>query len=130
MSNPSISPIRRSLRSFTFAFAGLRFLLKNEVNSRIHLLMTILVIGAGFYFQIGLLKWSIIILCIAMVFTAELFNTAIEKTIDYISAEKHPAAGAIKDLSAAAVLVAAVASLVTGIIIFLPYMPGLFRAAP
>jgi len=114
------------LRSFPYAFKGIYFLFRNETNSRVHLLAAITAVIAGFYFQIGPIKWVVIILCISLVFAAELFNTAIERTIDLVSPQINPAAGMIKDLSAGAVLVIAIGALLSGAIIFAPYIYRLF----
>ena len=120
--NKSSGFYKNRLTSFGYACRGLQALLKYEINSRVHLVITLLVIAAGFYFHVSSIEWIILILCICLVFGAELFNTAIEKTIDFISMEKNPKAGAIKDLSAAAVLVMAAGSLITGMLIFMPYI--------
>jgi diacylglycerol kinase len=109
-------------KSFDYAFNGLALLFKNEVNSRIHLLAAGMVVAAGAYFHIELLQWTVLVICIAAVFTAELINTAIEKTIDLVSPEKNIRAGNIKDLSAAAVLVTASGAFICGLLVFIPYL--------
>ena len=112
--------IRKRICSFRYAFNGLRILFKNEHNSWIHLFATIVVIIVGLLLKISSLEWIIIIACIGGVFALELVNTAIEAIADFISPEKHDMIKKIKDLSAAAVLVVAVAALIIGFIIFLP----------
>ena len=62
----------------------------------------------------------ILVFAIGFVWVAELFNTAIEKIMDFISKEQHPKIKLIKDLSAAAVLVAAMVAFITGCIVFIP----------
>jgi len=78
------------------------------------------VLIAGILFQISTLEWAIVLFCIGWVFALELINSAIENTADLVSKEKNDAIKKIKDLSAGAVLVAAIASATIGLIIFLP----------
>jgi diacylglycerol kinase (ATP) len=106
--------------SFAYAFKGIKQTFLLEQNMRIHIFVSIIVIICGFLFQISIVEWMFISLCIGLVFAAEMFNTAIENMVDYISLEKHPLAGKIKDLSAAAVLVCAFAAMIVGLLIFIP----------
>lgn len=117
---------RRFLNSMKYAMAGIFHFLKSEPNSRIHLLATILVISAGLWFKICRLSWVGVILSIGLVWCAEMFNTTMEKAMDIISPEKTEQARTIKDMAAGAVLIAAIISAITGIVIFLPYIIQLF----
>lgn len=105
-----------------YALSGIIHFIKFEPNSRIHLLATVVVISAGLLFKISLTSWIAIVLCIGMVFSAEIFNTAIEKVMDMISPGKNEQVKIIKDLAAGAVLIAAIIAAITGIVIFLPYI--------
>lgn len=107
-------------KSFGYAFRGIKYAVCGELNMKIHIFVAIGVIVAGFLFHISFLEWTAVIICIGMVFSAEIFNTAIESLVDYISFEKHPMAGKIKDLAAAAVVVCAVCSAIIGCLIFIP----------
>ena len=113
---------KKQIRSFGYAWKGLRQCIGKEQNLSFHLITTIIVIGAGVLFDITRMEWMIIILCIGMVVTAELFNTAIERLVDLVSPERHPIAGQVKDIAAGAVLVCAVAAAIIGGIIFIPYL--------
>jgi diacylglycerol kinase len=114
--------LRKRLKSFVFAFAGLKILQKEEHNFRIHLVAAILVIAAGFIFGISLLEWIAIVLAIGFVFVVEIFNTAIENITDFISPDEHPSIKRIKDMAAAAVLISAIVAAVIGLIVFLPVL--------
>lgn len=116
------------LKSFGYAFNGLKVLITEERNARIHLLAGTVVVAAGFYFQILFSEWALLALSIGFVISSEIFNTAIENISDFISPEKHVAIKRIKDLGAAAVLVSAFAALVVGVIVFLPYVIKSFIA--
>ena len=110
----------KRLVSFRYAFNGLKILIKEEHNARIHLFITFCVLIAGAIFKISIIEWIAIIFCIGLVFALELINSAIENTTDFISKEKNETIKRIKDLSAGAVLIAAIASAIIGLMIFLP----------
>lgn len=119
-----ISKKKRSLvTSFKDAFAGLRYTFLNERNFRIHTVVTLLVVTAGFVLTINKSEWLAIILCIALVMTAELVNTAVETVVDLVVGNTyHDLAKIAKDVSAAAVVLSALLAVIIGIIIFLPYI--------
>jgi diacylglycerol kinase len=119
--------IRKRLASFRPAFNGLIRVLKYEHNARIHLLAALVAIIMGILLHINRVEWLFVILCIGMVITAEIINTAIEKLVDRVSPEKNETARFIKDVSAAAVLVSSLIALVSGLIIFLPYLFRLYK---
>ncbi|MFQ5629775.1 MAG: diacylglycerol kinase family protein [bacterium] len=110
------------LKSFTFAFRGLKTLLFTQQNARIHLIATIVVLIAGFYFDLNRPDWLWIVLAIALVFITESINTAIELLADVASPEFHPLIRKAKDVAAGAVLLAAFAACVIGILVFSPYI--------
>lgn len=93
---------------------------QSEMNARIHLVITILVIISGIVFRVNLTEWAILALCIGSVLAAEGFNTAIEHLTDLASPEHHPLAGKAKDTAAGAVLICAIASSIAGLLIFVP----------
>ncbi len=108
------------LRSFKFAFSGLRSVLRSEPNIAIHIVISILVVIAGFVRGLDSQRWATITIAIALVFVAEILNTSIEKLCNFVCEGKyHPLIKQVKDIAAAAVLVAAIASIVLGIIVFI-----------
>ncbi len=114
-------------RSFGHAWNGIQFCYKTQMNFGIHLLLLLLVIIAGFLLKISNTEWLFIIICSMLVLALELINTAIEHLCDLITKDIHPAIKIVKDVSAAAVLIAAAGSALTGIIIFLPKIIGLLK---
>lgn len=112
--------IRKRLGSFKFAFAGLASLLRYEHNFRLHLLAALLVISMGFIFGISRAEWMILVISISIVFITEILNSAIENLSDFVSPEYSAIIKRVKDYCAAAVLIAAMASVVVGLLIFLP----------
>ena len=110
--------IKKRIRSFKYAFNGFWLLIRDEHNARIHLLVTILVIIAGLWFKISPAEWLILLLTIGAVFVAEFFNSAIEALADKVSEEKHPYIKKAKDTAAGGVLLAAIISVIIGLIIF------------
>ena len=93
---------------------------KFEPNFRFHLVALVVVAALGWYFRLSNTEWLWITAVSAIVIMAELFNTAIEVLVDLVSPEIHPKAKIVKDLSSAAVLVAAILAAIVGLIIFIP----------
>ena len=119
MNNEKFS-VRKRIKSFSYAFAGLRVLFREEHNARIHAVAAVLAVAMGFLFRISPMEWIAVAIVIGMVFAAEIINSSIERTVDFVKAERDDRKRDIKDLGAAAVLVCAIAAAVVGIIIFLP----------
>ena len=119
MNNEKFS-VRKRIKSFSYAFAGLRVLFREEHNARIHAVAAVLAVALGFLFRISPMEWIAVVIVIGMVFAAEIINSSIERTADFVKAERDDRKRDIKDLGAAAVLVCAIAAAVVGIIIFLP----------
>ena len=95
---------------------------------KIHVGIAVLVVLMGLYFRISVYEWMVCVLCIGLVFSSEMFNTAIETIVDLISPNVHPLAGKTKDIAAGAVLITAICSVIIGILIFLPKVLNLFIA--
>jgi diacylglycerol kinase len=112
--------IKKRLKSFKYAFNGLKLLFQEEHNSRIHLAAALLVIIAGFYFNITLNEWLILIFAISLVFVVEIINSVIENLSDFVSPENNTLIKKAKDMGAAAVLLASLAALIIGLLIFIP----------
>lgn len=112
----------RLLKSFTFAIEGIKTAIKTERNMRIHLCVSIIVIGLSFFFSIRNVEWLLILIIIGGMFALELMNTAIERLVDLATKEFHPLAKQAKDLAAGAVFVYAILAVIAGIIIFIPYI--------
>jgi diacylglycerol kinase (ATP) len=112
--------MKKLIRSFGYAFKGVAYAAATQLNFRVHLALTLLAVFLGYTLGISITEWQWIILCIAIVLMAELFNTAIEMLTDLVSPEYNERAGRVKDMGAGAVVVTAIFALVTGIIIFLP----------
>jgi diacylglycerol kinase len=112
--------LKKRIKSFGYAFNGLRVMFSEEHNSWIHLLAAILALTFGWALKISLTEWCFLALVIGSVFTSELFNSAIENLADHLSPGKHENIKKVKDLSAAAVLISAFVALVIACLIFLP----------
>jgi diacylglycerol kinase len=108
------------MKGFNYALNGLKSAFASEMNLKTHVIATLAVLFAGWYLHLSVTEWLIVTGCIGFVLTAELFNTAIEYLVDLVSPAIHPLAGKIKDVSAGAVLIAAITALIAGCIIFLP----------
>ncbi len=89
---------------------------------RIHLVCSIIVIGASFYFSITRLEWLFILIAIGGMLAFEIVNTAVERVVDLVTDEYHPLAKQAKDLAAGAVFLYAILSVIIGVVIFIPYL--------
>ena len=108
------------IRSFRYAFHGWAHVLKTQQNAWIHSLIASIVIILGLWLGLAPRDWAVLVLTIAMVFMAEFINTAIEAIVDLASPAHHPLAKVGKDVGAAAVLVAALAAVLVGLLILGP----------
>jgi diacylglycerol kinase len=108
------------IRSFRYAFQGWGYVLRTQRNAWIHSAIATVVFLIGLWLQLPARDWAVIILTAAFVFSAEFINTAIEAVVDLATAEHHPLAKIGKDVGAAAVLVAALAAVLVGLLILGP----------
>jgi len=111
---------RARANSFRFAWEGIYQFFAGEHNARIHLVGTIMVFIAAGCLRVSRHELVLLIIVTGFVWAAEIFNTAIEKTMDFIEPDYHHKVKTIKDLAAAAVLVAALTAFAAGAFIFIP----------
>lgn len=112
--------LKSRINSFVNAGKGICYVIKNETNIKIHLFAFFVVIIAGFVFSISIAEWLCIIIVSGLVISAELFNSSIEKTADFISPIIDERIKIIKDISAGAVFIAAITAIIIGLIVFIP----------
>jgi diacylglycerol kinase (ATP) len=113
-------PARRIVRSFRFAFAGLRVLLWTQPNTWVHVALAALALTLSFLLRLSAAEFALVILTIGLVLAVEAVNTAIESVCDLVSPGYHPLVKRAKDLSAAAVLISAIAAVGIAIALFVP----------
>ena len=113
-------------RSFGYAFAGIWTGIRKERNMKIHCTALLMVVIAGIAFRITVSEWCICIVLCALVMSLELVNTAVEAVVDLVTEEKKSLAKTAKDTAAGAVLIAASASVIIGLLIFVPHIAGWF----
>ena len=106
--------------SFGHAFRGWAYVLRTQQNAWIHAVAATLVFLIAIWLRVTARDWAVLILTIAMVFAAEFLNTAIEAVVDLASPAHHPLAKVGKDVGAAAVLIAALAAVLVGILLLGP----------
>lgn len=112
--------MKKFIKSFTYAINGIRTVFGKERNMNIHLIMATAVIVCAIIFHISGTEWLVCLLCIALVISLEMLNSAIERIVNIISPQINPQAGQIKDIAAGAVLVSVIISAIIGLIIFVP----------
>ena len=108
------------LKSITFALKGAIKLISTEHSVMVQFFIGILLIPAGFYFNISTSEWMFQTLAIGLVLSVEGLNTAVEKIADFIHPEYHIRIGFIKDIAAGAVFFAAMTAMAIGLIIYIP----------
>ena len=108
------------LHSFQHAFRGWGFVLCTQRNAWIHALATTLTVLMALWLHLPLRDWAVLFVTIALVWTAEFINTALEAVVDLASPQQHPLAKAGKDVGAAAVLIASLISVLVGLLILGP----------
>ena|SRR6476620_627504 len=108
------------LKSIKYAFQGAYKLLSSEHSVMAQFILAMLLVAAGFYFNITKTEWMFQILATGLVLGIEGLNTALEKICDFIHPDYHERIGFIKDVSAGAVLFAAMAAIAIGLLIYVP----------
>lgn len=116
---------KRSVRTwsakFGDAFRGLALGLRGQSSFHVHLLIAILVLLAAAALGLDVVRWLVLLLCITLVLTAELFNSALELLAKAVTAQEDPHVGSALDVAAAAVLVASAGAAMIGAIVFLSH---------
>jgi diacylglycerol kinase len=113
------------IRSFTFALAGIWTMLRSQHNAWVHACATAGVVALGLFLGISPLEWCCLVLAIIAVWTAEALNTAFEFLADAASPEFHPLVKHSKDVAAGAVLIAAIGSVIVGLLVLGPHLVAL-----
>ena len=116
--------LRKRLRSFGYAFRGLRLLCRGD-NARIQLAVALAAVGMAWWLHCSTTEWALILVCMGGVLGGEAFNTALEALADRVSPQFDPLIGRAKDLAAGAVLLWALVSTGVGLLIFLPKLLAL-----
>ena len=122
----TLSP-RERITSFAHAFRGVAALLATQPNARIHAAATVAVLALALALRVSSGEWLALALSIALVWSAEAVNTAIEALCDVVSPNSHPLVRRAKDVAAAAVLLAAFGAVAVGLLVFGPRLAGLVR---
>lgn len=117
--------MRHFLASFGWAWAGICAAFATQRNLRVHVLAALMASGLSLVLGISRLEWALLVLTMALVVVAEMLNTALEATLDLISRERHPQIKFAKDVAAGAVLLAALAAVLVGLLIWGPYLRAL-----
>ncbi len=114
--------MRQFLKSFLYALRGLQVSWREQRNLKVQSIVAIIATGAGFYFDISLTEWSLILMAIGLVISMELVNSAIEGLVDLVTRERTELAGKVKDIAAGAVLFASFIAVVIGVLVFRRYL--------
>jgi diacylglycerol kinase (ATP) len=118
------------MRSFRYAFRGIRCILRTQHNAWLHALATAGVVIAGIILRVSATEWALLVLAMMAVWTAESFNTALEHLSDAVSPQDHPLVGKAKDIAAGAVLLSAFGAAIIGLIVFGPRLMAVLSRVP
>lgn len=116
----------RFIESMGHAIDGISYTTNHERNFRIEIFFAFAVTIASFIFKVSLIEWAILVLVIGMVLALEMINTSIERCVDLVTKDYKELAKIAKDVSAGAVLIMSIFSIIIGIIIFLPKIIQIF----
>jgi len=117
---------KKRILSFKYAFNGIAYIYKTQHNSWIHTIFMVLAITLNIVLKIDLIEWAVILIVMSIVLVAEIFNTAIELIIDFISPNYNKIAGIVKDVAAGGVLLTVFFAVAVGGIIYLPKINAMF----
>lgn len=113
--------LKRIAKSFLYAFRGLIKTFHEEQNFKIQSVVAIIILALGFYFEISRMEWIFLVLVIGLVLLMEVLNSAVERIVDVLKPRIDTYVKEIKDIMAAAVMLASIMAVIIGLIIFLPY---------
>jgi len=117
---PKESFLINRIKSVGFAFKGLFLLVRTEASIKVQLVIAIVMTLLGFYLGISTTEWILQCICIGLVMGIEGMNTAIEKLSDFVQPDYDEKIGFIKDISAGAVMLVSIISVIVGLLIYLP----------
>lgn len=109
-------------RKFRDAFRGIWVAVSTQTSFWVHLAFIVPVVAAGLWWQIEVWQWCVLVLCMASVLVAEMLNSALERMAKAVDARFNPLVRDALDMGSAAVLLAAIAAVILGFLIFLPYL--------
>ena len=131
MSTPPMLPRRNGLAKFIagfgFAFSGLWYAIRTQVNMKVHIALAILALALGIVLHISAVEFALVFVAIAVVMIAEMFNTVIELCVDLASPSYHPLAKIAKDVAAGAVLLSAIMAVIIALCVFGPHLWALIH---
>ncbi len=116
-------------QAFSCAWSGVLHALRTQRSMKIHAICALVVVVAGFIFQISGTEWLAVLLAIGGVLAFECLNTAVEAVVDLVTATYEPLAKIAKDCAAGAVLLMAIAAACVGLIVFVPRIVALITGA-
>ncbi|OGG03782.1 hypothetical protein A2Z33_04825 [Candidatus Gottesmanbacteria bacterium RBG_16_52_11] len=119
--------LKRHHISFRNAMAGIVWSFRSQPNFRVHAVLALSALTAGFLFQISAVETAVIVFTILLGLTVEMINTSIEAMTDLITSEWHKDAKTAKDVSAGMMLIVATGAVIVALVIFGPRILALFE---
>lgn len=112
--------MKNFLRSFLFAFSGIKTMFQSERNFKIQVGVFLIVVFAGFIFKLSTSEWIQLLLISGFILALEMINSVVEKLCDFIEPKQNPSIKTIKDVAAGFVLLASIFAALIGLLIFVP----------
>jgi len=125
--NSSKFYVLKRIKSFCYAFNGLKILFKEEPNAKIHLVIAMLAMFLAILLNVNTNEWLFIVLSIGLVISMELLNSAVESLADFVSIEKNELIKKVKDLAAGGVFLSSIIAFIVGVVVFLPKIWRIIR---
>jgi diacylglycerol kinase len=116
--------LRRLLQSFRYAIKGFFKVVREEQNLKIQFLAAIVVVATGICLRVSSRDWALLVLAILFVLLTEVINSALERVTDILKTRLNGYVKEIKDIMAAAVMLASIGAVIIGLLVFLPYLQG------
>lgn len=107
-------------KKFKYAWEGFVAVFQYELSFRVELVLTICAAIVGIVLHLGRFEWMMVVFGMGFIYCAEFLNTAIEKILDHLHPDEHPEVKAIKDISAAGVMIANITGIIIALFLFLP----------
>jgi diacylglycerol kinase len=124
---PRRNGLAKFIAGFGFAFSGLWYAIRTQVNMKVHIALAVLALALGIVLHISAVEFALIFVAIAGVMVAEMLNTVIELCVDLASPSDHPRAKVAKDVAAGAVLLSAIMAVIIGLFVFGPHLWALIH---
>ena len=119
---PRRNGLARFIAGFGFAFSGLWYVIRTQVNMKVHIALAVIALALGIALHLSAVEFALVFVAIVVVMVAEMLNTVIELCVDLASPSYHPLAKIAKDVAAGAVLLSAIMAVIIALFVYGPHL--------